>query len=78
MSNQKSGYAVATGPLPNHLANAISDVIHQGLRAGLEVDEACSVVLGVVGDYWHAQYGEPDEEAIAGLSGILKTRAPRA
>jgi hypothetical protein len=66
-----AGYELASGPAYSRLGNAVSSAIYAAISDGMEVDEACSVAIGVVGDYWRARY-PLDEAAIAGLSGCLK------
>lgn len=68
------GFAIASGPLPAALGNAVSDAIFAAIQKGMDVDEACSVTVGVVADYWKQAYAL-DEASIAGLSAILRGRA---
>jgi hypothetical protein len=68
-----SNHATMSGPLPAMLGNAVSDAINAALRSGMEVDEACSVALGVVRDYWLTSY-DMDDKALEGLSAILRHR----
>lgn len=56
------------------LGNDVSAALHRGITGGLEVDEACSVALGVVADYWRRAY-PLNEEAIAGMSAIIRAKA---
>lgn len=69
-------FAIASGPLPAALANAVSNAIFVAIKAGMEVDEACSVTVGVVADYWKQAY-QLDAEAVAGLSEVMIRSAGR-
>lgn len=46
-----------SGPLPARLGNAISDAIHDALKAGMEPDEASCVAVRVAADYARCAYG---------------------
>lgn len=70
-----SALARASGPLPTALGNAISDAIHAALVSGMEVDEACSVALAVVGDYWRHAY-PIDDATLAAFGHILRRTQP--
>lgn len=41
------------------LGNKISDAVYAALRAGLEPDFVCSVLIGVAADYWMQTYTRP-------------------
>jgi hypothetical protein len=66
-------YAVGTGPLMAELGNALSDAINAALTKGMETDEACSIAMRVIGDYWRFQYGD---EGIDGLGSLLRAAKP--
>lgn len=68
--------AIASGPLPASLSNAVSDAIFAAINAGMEVDEACSIVVAVVADYWKQAY-QMDAAAVAGLSEVMLRRASK-
>lgn len=62
---------VVAGAAFARLGNAVSDAINAALVGGMDVDEACSVAVGVVGDYWRQAY-PLDDSAIAGLAAVLR------
>lgn len=49
--------AIGQGPSFRDLGNAVSDAIHAACSRGMEVEEACSVVVAVAADYGRASYG---------------------
>jgi hypothetical protein len=61
-----------TGPMPANLANAISEVLHRIVMAGMPLDEACCVAVGVIADYARDQYGDT---YLDGLAEIVRSRA---
>lgn len=63
--------AVMEGPLPNELANGVSDAIYAVLKKGMDLDEACSVVVGVAADYTRGTYGD---HRLDGLAEVVRRR----
>ena len=57
------------------LGNAVSDAINAALVGGMEMDEACSISVGVVGDYWRTAYPLGESE-IAGFVAVLTRVRP--
>jgi hypothetical protein len=51
-------FEIVTGPIPNDLANEVSDAIHRAMERGLGLDEAACVVAGVAADYLRVEYGD--------------------
>jgi hypothetical protein len=62
------------GPLPNELANSMSDVIHAFLERGMEIDEVCCIVVAVAADYARGEYGSG---YLSGLADVVKAAADR-
>lgn len=60
------------GALPNRLANAVSDAMHQAQTYGMEIDEAACVAIAVIADYARVQYGDVYLDSLAE---IVKRRA---
>lgn len=67
--------AILSGPLPAKLGNAVSDAIHAGLRAGMEVDEAACIAIAVACDYARGEYGDAYLEEIVTLVRAQRGRA---
>ena len=54
MSSEKT---YGKGPNFRDLGNAVSDAINAALKRGMEIDEACCVVVSVAADYARLEYG---------------------
>jgi hypothetical protein len=64
--------AIGQGPSFRDLGNAVSEAIHAALSRGMEVEEACSVVVAVAADYGRGTYGPT---YLAELAHIVTERA---
>ncbi len=55
---------IVTGAHVNGFANSVSDLIQDGLKSGLELDQTVCVAAGVCADYARAEYGDDYLEAL--------------
>lgn len=56
---------IATGALPNEFANEIAACIDRAQEAGLDLDVAACVAIGVAADYARAEFGDEYLSAMA-------------
>jgi ribosomal protein S18 acetylase RimI-like enzyme len=63
-----------TGRLPAQFANKISDVIHEFVNRGMEVDEASCIAVAVAADYARSNYGN---SYLGSLTEVIRERANR-
>lgn len=54
-----------SGPLFTEFGNAISDVIHEFLKRGLNYDEVASITVQVAADYFRSEYPDRSMEPLA-------------
>lgn len=66
--------AVLTGKLPGTLANAVSDAIFAATQRGMDLDEACCIVVAVAADYARGHYSNA---YLPQLAEIVTDRANR-
>jgi hypothetical protein len=66
---------IGTGKSFSQLANAISDAIFDATQRGMDLDEACCVVVAVAADFARGHYGN---EYLPSLADVVTERRNHA